>query len=178
MSDLTPDETILGLLALRPRHGYELLEIFRQPSQLGRVWQLSTSQLYAVLKRLERNGWITGQEIRTPNAPPRNEYCLTETGTARLHAWLDTPDPSTSMQHLRIEFLSRLFIARGLNQPTQQLVRRQRKACQQALDALVAERSTAEVGVEFLALEFQIAQLETALMWIARCDLIEHEDDL
>jgi len=57
MATITPDETILGLLAVRERHGYDLLDCFRDPSQLGEVWNLSTSQLYAVLKRLE--SWPT-----------------------------------------------------------------------------------------------------------------------
>ena len=57
MSQLTPDETLLGLLAAQTRHGYELQECFRDPAQLGEVWNLSTSQLYAVLKRLEQQGF-------------------------------------------------------------------------------------------------------------------------
>ena len=63
MSSITPDETILGLLAVRARHGYELLDCFRDPSQLGEVWKLSTSQIYAVLKRLESQGLTEGQKL-------------------------------------------------------------------------------------------------------------------
>ena len=42
-----------GIVAARARHGYQLIDCFRDTAQLGRVWDLSTSQLYAVLKRLE-----------------------------------------------------------------------------------------------------------------------------
>jgi DNA-binding PadR family transcriptional regulator len=73
MSALTPDETIVGLLASQPQHGYQLLETFNRPDSLGNVWSLSTSQLYAVLKRLERQGWITGQPLASEIAPPRTE---------------------------------------------------------------------------------------------------------
>ncbi len=84
MAQIPPDETILGLLAVRARHGYELIDCFRDPTQLGEVWQLSTSQLYAVLKRLAAQGLTVGQEVSVPDAPPRIEYTLTESGLARL----------------------------------------------------------------------------------------------
>jgi DNA-binding PadR family transcriptional regulator len=49
-----PDELILGLLAAEPMHGYQILARFEAPSELGRVWTMSRSQVYAVLKRLEQ----------------------------------------------------------------------------------------------------------------------------
>src|SRR5512133_2098040 len=97
MGSLTPDETLLGLLASRARHGYELLECFSDSGQLGEVWRLSTSQLYAVLKRLEAQGLTEGYDVPVPDAPMRKEYRLTEKGTIRLLAWLDEPEPSASI---------------------------------------------------------------------------------
>src|SRR5215813_12827997 len=97
MSSLTPDETILGLLAVRARHGYELLDCFRDTSQLGEVWKLSTSQLYAVLKRLDAQGLTAGREVSTTDAPTRMEYKLTQAGEDRLQAWLNEPYPSPSV---------------------------------------------------------------------------------
>ncbi|NJL53976.1 PadR family transcriptional regulator [bacterium] len=64
MTQLVPDEVILGLLAVEACHGYQLLDHFRSPAALGRVWNLSTSQLYAVLKRLDRLGYIAGHPLR------------------------------------------------------------------------------------------------------------------
>ena len=61
MSTLTPDETILGLIAIQTCYGYELIETFRSSSELGDIWKMSTSQIYAVLKRLERVGLIDGR---------------------------------------------------------------------------------------------------------------------
>src|SRR5690349_16220765 len=129
MSSITPDETILGLLAVRARHGYELLDCFRDSSQLGEVWQLSTSQLYAVLKRLEAQGFTEGQEVLVLDAPPRTEYTLTDAGESRLQAWLNEVFPSASVHRVRVEFLSRLYIARLLDVPTVPIVERQKAAC-------------------------------------------------
>lgn len=170
MRALTPDETILGLLAVQPRHGYELLECFRSTDQLGRVWSLSTSQIYAVLKRLERLGLIAGREVIPDNAPSRMEYTLTETGAQRLHAWLNDPRPAASIRRIRVEFLSRLYIARQLGLPTGVLIRSQREACIARAAQLTAERDRAEGEIDRLALDWQINQLEAALRWLARCE--------
>src|SRR5260221_12373495 len=102
MRSLTPDETILGLLAVRARHGYELLDCFRDPGQLGEVWRLSTSQLYAVLKRLEGQGLTEGHEVLVSDAPTRTEFRLTPTGQARLDAWLHELAPSASVNRVRV----------------------------------------------------------------------------
>src|SRR5215510_4981646 len=131
MTQPTPDETILGLLAVQPRHGYELLEFFRDPARLGKVWTLSTSQLYAVLKRLDQQNLTVGREVASPDAPPRIEYALTEAGRQRLGEWLDDPQPSGSIRRVRVDFLSRLYIARLLNLPTAPMVERQPNACRQ-----------------------------------------------
>ncbi|MDL1900984.1 PadR family transcriptional regulator [Anaerolineae bacterium CFX9] len=172
MSSLTPDETILGLLAVRDRHGYELLECFRSPQQLGRVWKLSTSQIYAVLKRLEREGWIAGTEIASENAPPRTEYTLTPSGKTRLEEWLFMPQPSASIRRIRVEFLSRLYIAHQLSIPPDTIARHQHAACLAQLERLAEERQHVETAIDQLALELAIRQLEAVLGWIEQSVLM------
>jgi DNA-binding PadR family transcriptional regulator len=172
MNELTPDDTLLGLLMDTPAHGYQLLAHFRDPAALGNVWNLSQSQLYAVLKRLEARGDIQGESITSPDAPSRNVFCVTDAGTFRLQAWLDEPNPSGSIRHVRVMFLSRLYIGRLLNQPTMQIVGAQKKVCHQRRQALVKERDHTEGGVGYLALELMIAQYTVILDWIDRCELI------
>lgn len=171
MLKLTPDDTLLGLLAANSQHGYQLLDAFRDPQQLGRVWYVSTSQLYAVLKRLEQQGLIAGQQVASADAPTRTEYTLTDEGHARLRAWLDEPHPSPSLRRIRVEFLSRLYIARLLGCPTGPIIARQRATCQRRLDSLLAKRMGAPQGVSDLALEMVIAQLRAILGWLGECDV-------
>jgi DNA-binding PadR family transcriptional regulator len=175
MATLTPDETLLGLLAYHPQHGYQLLDVFRDPAQLGCVWNLSVSQLYAVLKRLDTQEYIRGAEMSAPDAPPRTEYTLTESGYVRLKAWLEERQPSPSIRSVRVEFLSRLFVARLLNLPTIDLIRWQKATCTQKQTELIAQRETALAGVGYLALDLQIAQLDAILNWIDRCELTPHD---
>ena len=172
MNTLTPDETILGLLASRPAHGYHLLESFHDPAQLGEVWKLSTSQLYAVLKRLEKQGAIQGVERESADAPTRTEYYITAAGEARLAQWLDNPQPSASVRCVRVEFLSRLYIARLLGIPTQPLVKRQKQACSQRYHELVAQRATAPLGMGFLTLDLVVTQMEGIIAWLDRTELM------
>jgi DNA-binding PadR family transcriptional regulator len=176
MAQLTPDNVLLGLLAAHTRHGYQLIDSFRDPAQLGEVWNLSTSQLYAVLKRLAAQGLIVGQEVESADAPTRTEYALTAAGRARLQLWLHEAQPSSSIRHVRVEFLSRLYIARLLNIPTIPIVRRQKTVCQQKRAEVLEQRALLAPGVGFLALELVIAQLDAVLGWIDRCELVPKDD--
>lgn len=168
MSTIAPDNTLLGLLAIRPRHGYELLEILRDPKQLGQVWKLSTSQLYAVLKRLETHGLTIGREVPAVDAPARTEYALTPRGRLKLDAWLNDPRPSASVRRIRVEFLSRLYIAARLGCPADPIIERQTEACSHKLAELVAQRASGAQGIGLLALDLVIAQLGVILEWLAR----------
>lgn len=176
MSSLVPDATLLGLLAAQPQHGYQLLEHFRDPALLGLVWNMSTSQVYAVLKRLENQAWICGQRVTTENAPARIEYSLTVSGMAYFQGWLDEPMPSASIRCVRVEFLSRLYVARLLNLPTHEIVLRQKQACQHELALLTDQRQQIAYGVAFLSNELVIAQLETVVHWIDRCEMVSRPE--
>lgn len=171
MGALTPDETILGLLASRAQHGYQLLEAFQDPQRLGNVWKLSTSQLYAVLKRLERQQWISGVEQPSDHAPPRVEYSITERGRLALDDWLNTAAPSASIRRIRVEFLSRLYIAQLLTHPTERIIEQQRAVCLAEYTRLQAEQANRPHGIGTLAADMVITQLEAVLIWIDQCEL-------
>ncbi|MCS6872570.1 MAG: PadR family transcriptional regulator [Anaerolineae bacterium] len=167
---LSPDHAILGLLAHAPQHGYQMLECFSDPACLGQIWRLNASQLYSTLKRLERDGLISGQSAPSEIGPPRTVYHLTEAGRDQLLHWLHEPSPSASIRRVRVEFPSRLFVAHLLNVPSAPIIAHQRAACQQERERLIAQSSQAADGMASLALTFAIEQLEAALRWIERCE--------
>ncbi len=166
----TPDETILGMLAARSQHGYELLEHFRSKAELGRVWTMSTSQVYAVLKRLEKQGLIVGREVTSADAPPRTEYAITAAGSAQLDKWLYAVDPSPSIRRVRVEFISKLYVADLLDLPIEPIVAPQVAACRAQRDRLLDLQAKAESVTESLAVEFMIGQMDAALRWLAACE--------
>jgi DNA-binding PadR family transcriptional regulator len=172
MSQPTPDETLLGLLMAEPQHGYQLLETFQDERALGRVWKLSTSQLYAVLKRLQTQGFITGEEAYSEDAPPRTVYYITNTGKAYVMAWLAEEEPSPSVRRVRVEYLSRLYVARLLNLPIRNIVHHQKIACEEKYRQLIEQRQLPENTIGSLSLELEIAQLEAILGWITQLEHI------
>lgn len=166
MSRPVPDEVILGLLEAQPAHGYELLECFRSRAQLGHIWTMSTSQLYAVLKRLEREGAIVGEEVDAINAPKRIEYWVTESGNRQLEAWLLDPYPSASVHRIRVLFLSRVYIANLLSIPPDRIVDAQVQACHLQREKFSEQRQRNPSEIELLTLDFVIQQLNSAINWL------------
>lgn len=161
-----PDEVILGLIKAKPTHGYELLESFRSRQQLGRIWTLSTSQLYAVLKRLEQAGAIIGRKIVSSNAPPRIEYEVTPSGETQLFSWLYTDDPSPSIHRIRVLFLSRIYIANLLGVSHRKIIDAQIIACESQKDKLIS-RSPDEISdIEKLTINYVVNQLDAAVRWL------------
>jgi DNA-binding PadR family transcriptional regulator len=173
---ISPDDVLLGLLADRPRHGYPLIQCFRDRVQLGSVWALGMSQLYAVLKRLESLELIEGRTHEPEAGPARTEFALTASGHERLERWLQDAAPAADPERVRVEFLSRLYVARLLGCPTAAIVQRQRDACLERRRVLAERRAQSMSGVDWLALEFDISQNEAVLGWIARCELIPRTD--
>mgnify|MGYP001055858683 CR=1 FL=1 len=170
MNRLVPDEVILGLLKAQPTHGYELLEYFRSSSALGRIWTMSTSQLYAVLKRLANDGDIVGRVLNVPNAPARVKYTVTERGVQRLDAWLYDLKPSASIHRIRILFLSRVYIANLLNAPLEAIITAQLSSCQAQQDILIVHRVGSQSEIEQLTLDFVINQLDAAINWLKQSE--------
>lgn len=166
MKRLVPDEIILGILKYQPAHGYELIERFRSQAQLGRVWTMSSSQIYAVLKRLAIQGAVVGQEIETSDAPPRIEYHVSALGDELLIAWLYEQRPSSSIHRIRVEFLSRLYVASLLNQPCEAIFDHQIQVCEAQIKKTTSDKVNSASDLENITLHFVVGQLEAAINWL------------
>ena len=70
------------------------------------------------------------------------------------------------MRRIRVEFLSRLYIAELLGSPTSPIIACQRAACERRREGLVVKRADPPQGVGDLALEMVIAQLEAIIGWL------------
>ena len=163
---LSPQPVLLGLLMSEPRHGYELhQEVSRE---LGPVWQIGLSQLYAQLRQLEEADLVEARMEPQPNRPARKVYHLTSEGRAVFLEWVRQPTPY--LRHIRVEFLARLYFFRRLAlDGLDELVVRQQAVCQAQIERF--EQLGAETGDEFrrCVLEFRRGQLEAAIRWLDRC---------
>jgi DNA-binding PadR family transcriptional regulator len=162
----SPQPALLGLLMSRPKHGYELYQEFSR--ELGRVWQIGQSQLYAQLKQLEQAELVTVQIEPQPNRPPRKIYHLTSNGREVFMNWVREPTPY--LRHIRMEFLARLYFFRQLSLPDlDQLVAEQKAACRAQIEAFAHAAAEADDTFDRLVLEFRQGQLDAVIRWLDRC---------
>jgi DNA-binding PadR family transcriptional regulator len=166
MTRPVPDEVILGLLDYQPAHGYDLLERFRSNKHLGRIWRMSTSQIYSVLKRLEDHGCVSGISVKAEDAPTRREYRLLPKGELHLNQWLYDERPSASLHRIRVIFLSRLYIALLLQKPVEKIFRNQIIVCKQKYNRFMLEQQEDGSKIEFMALDLVINQLSSVINWL------------
>lgn len=96
---------LLGAMMDGPKHGYEILQ-FLGPD-LGSTWRVSTSQLYALLKRLERAHLLESKMETQDTRPSKRVFSLTSKGSQAFLRWLHSP--TEHVRDLRIEFLAKLF---------------------------------------------------------------------
>lgn len=125
---LLPGEyAVLGLLAVEPRHGYELARAFAAPP-LSEVCPVEPSLLYAYLRNLERRGLVDWEEVRVGNRPTRKTYEPSEAGWEVLRGWLRAP--VTRMREVRLDLLLKLYLLRLLDPAGEpRLVARQVEVC-------------------------------------------------
>lgn len=106
------DFLLLGALMAGPRHGYEIMQFLDQ--NFGLAWYISTSQLYAVLKRVEAKRWVAAQVEIQETRPTKRVFVLSPEGRNRFLGWLR--EPVRHVRDMRIEFIGKLFFAGYLNQ--------------------------------------------------------------
>jgi DNA-binding PadR family transcriptional regulator len=163
---ISPQPALLGLLMSRPKHGYEL---YREMSrELGQVWQIGQSQLYAQLKQLEDSGLVQAQIEDQPSHPPRKVYHLTPEGRAAFETWVHQPAPY--LRSIRVEFLARLYFFRRLSLPgLEQLVAGQKAVCQAQVERFSQMAAESDDDFRRCVLEFRRGQLEAVVGWLDRC---------
>ena len=86
--DLVPvaprDLLILSVLTTGPLHGYGIILAVEARSESG--FLLDTANLYRVLRRMTRDGWIREIEDEAQEAGRRRTYAITARGDATLRA--------------------------------------------------------------------------------------------
>jgi DNA-binding PadR family transcriptional regulator len=104
---LTIEHALLGSIFERPMHGYEIYQQGTAEDGLWQIWRLKQSQLYALLAKLEENGYIVADLQPQAARPPRKIYSLTAAGRTAFLDWLHSP--VTRGRQMRIEFLAKLY---------------------------------------------------------------------
>lgn len=76
--------------------GYELTRFFESTAKW--VWTAPQSQIYPLLRKLEDEGWIAGEEQLRGERLRRTSYSLTAAGLAELVRWLSESHSEPSVR--------------------------------------------------------------------------------
>ena len=163
---VSPQPALLGLLLSEPKHGYELFQEFSR--ELGRVWQVGQSQLYAQLRQLEEAGLVSVRVEEQPSRPARKIYRLTPLGQTAFEEWVRQPTPY--VRRIRVEFLARLYFFRRLGlDGLDALVARQKAVCRDQIARFDQLMAGTNEPFARLVLEFRRGQLEAVIRWLDSC---------
>ncbi len=162
---ISPEPAVLGFLLNGPLHGYELYSQVNE--QLGLVWHVGQSQLYAIVNGYVRRGWIRSRVQAQRARPTKKILRLTSAGRAAFSNWI--AQPAHGVREFRVDFFLRLYFARsaGIISP-KDLVREQMSASRLELDTLRALHATSEDAFHLLTRSFRIQQLTTILKWLEK----------
>jgi PadR family transcriptional regulator, regulatory protein AphA len=115
-------KVILGMLAARPRSGYEIKQLVDSSARF--FWAASYGQIYPELKRLEEADLISGADS-SQGGRQRTLYKITKAGMRAARAWIARPPEVFEM---RDEALLELFFAGSIEPARTAEIARERAA--------------------------------------------------
>ena len=162
---------LLGLLAQKPRHGYELRSAFVAMLGGESNWDLKPAQVYTTLSRLAEAGLVKQQATVQDGGPEKTIYAITPAGQKELMKWFDSP-AETPHQHDEVYLKLVLSLATG-NADPYHILQVQRASLYRQLHDTTGQRAATdpEHDLAILLLHDQtIMHLEADLRWL---DMVE-----
>jgi len=153
--------TLLGLLEKEPSYGYDLKREY--DAYFGGDKPLPFGQVYSTLRRLARDGKVTGGEAEPGAGPDRKPYKITELGTREFDSWLT--QPIQPEPHLQAVLFSKVVLALLLGRPADSYLDIQRVAHLQRMRELTEIKRTGSLMQALLA-DHGLFHLEADLRWI------------
>jgi len=135
-------KVVLGMVAARPRSGYEIKQLVDDSARF--FWAASYGQIYPELKRLEEAGLITGTDA-SQGARRRTVYRPTAKGRRAAREWI-AREPEVF--ELRDEGLLKLFFAGSVEPARTAEIARERaaRAAATAAELRAVESEIASAG--------------------------------
>ncbi|MCQ4041523.1 PadR family transcriptional regulator [Streptantibioticus rubrisoli] len=91
------EHAILVSLLEQPGSGYELARRFDR--SIGYFWTATHQQIYRVLRRMERDGWVEVRDVAQDGRPDKKVYSVAPPGRGALSDWLAEPVEPESVRH-------------------------------------------------------------------------------
>lgn len=164
---------ILGLLAQKPRHGYELRAAFEAVVGGDANWDVKPAQIYTTLERLEEAGLVErSSDLGEGDEPSRRVYAVTGSGRAALTEWFAE---GVTPAHQRDEFFVKLMTALvSGGGKMDRIIQTQRAHLYQELHAATTQRDSYNPRFEMaqiLLLDKAVMHLEADLRWLDMAEM-------
>jgi DNA-binding PadR family transcriptional regulator len=170
---------LLGMLAKKPQHGYELKRTFEQLT--GGFWELNYGQIYQSLDRLSEEGYVNYTVEQEENVPDKKVYAITDAGKQALKEWLSSPEEPRP-RPLRDELFIRLAVMSSKDvTPMLELIAQHQSVYLEKMQELTAtkrELAKAKRGrtpssdelVEELLVDVALFHAEADVKWLELCE--------
>ncbi len=160
----------LALLAQKPTHGYDLLQMYEELFSAV-LPPLNAGQIYTTLSRLERDGLVSDFTVEQDNKPDKRVYQLTAEGQAALKKWFQEP---VSSARIKDNFYLKLVSAKmtGIVPPAR-LIEDQRGQYLQSLhdlNDLALQPDVTHNPSNLLLIQGAILHLKADLEWLDLCE--------
>ena len=76
---------ILYLLLKKPSYGYEIKKALKEDC----ICEVNVGNLYRCLSRMQKQGYITREAVKSEIGPKRYSYTITEEGKVYLDSWIE-----------------------------------------------------------------------------------------
>jgi DNA-binding PadR family transcriptional regulator len=119
-------KVIVGMLAARPRSGYEIKQLVDSSARF--FWAASYGQIYPELKKLEEAGLIKGDDS-SQGGRQRTTFRLTAEGKRAAREWISSPP---EVLETRDEGLLKLFFAGSIEPKRAAQIARERASASRA----------------------------------------------
>ncbi len=154
---------VLGMLALGEAHGYDICR--RLHNEIGPIWKLGKSQVYALLTRLERHGLVDHERVGQENLPARNIFTITPMGEEIFREWVGSP--VNHVRDMRLEFLAKLWFARQIDPDDEsRLIEKQLAVTREKVKRLEALKDSCSTQIESRSIGFRLTSVHAAVSWL------------
>ncbi len=166
---------MLGILAEKDLHGYELKSIFDE--KVGDFWSLNFGQIYSTLDRLEKEELVSHDRQIQDRRPDRKIYHITPKGRAELEEWLSTP--VNKVRALRDEFFIKLvFMDKKDPAPVLELIEKQKSLYLKQMSLLTRQKVTLkkkmtnpDTLISELLMDASLSHAEADIKWLTLCEM-------